>query len=304
VVGTPVQGTLSGIGGRFTVHSVPAGSVTLRAQTIGYAEDGHGVHGARARGGTGHRRWTRRRWRSTAIEVTAGRSGQREPCAGHAAQRGGHHERHLAEQISRSPDSDAGAAVQRVSGVTVQDGKFVFVRGLGERYTTTSLNGSRIPSPEPERKMVPLDLFPAGLLQQITTRRHSRRTCRATSAARRWTSARASIRARRQLTFRCRRAFNSAVTGRTLPMAPRLAASGFGGRDGSAADCRTVVRGDAAAAARPADERHGQRHAQRVVGRGAAGLPSTSLGLSLGGSDAFLGRDIGYLVVGHVLDWR
>lgn len=74
-----------------------------------------------------------------------------------------------AEQIEKSPDSDAGQAVQRVSGVTVQDGKYVFVRGLGERYTTTSLNSARIPSPEPERKVVPLDLFPAGVLEGITT---------------------------------------------------------------------------------------------------------------------------------------
>ena len=74
-----------------------------------------------------------------------------------------------AEQIQKSPDSDAGQAVQRVSGVTVQDGRYVFVRGLGERYTTTSLNGARIPSPEPERKVVPLDLFPASLLEGITT---------------------------------------------------------------------------------------------------------------------------------------
>lgn len=74
-----------------------------------------------------------------------------------------------AEQIEKSPDSDAGQAVQRVSGVTVQDGRYVFVRGLGERYTTTSLNSARIPSPEPERKVVPLDLFPAGVLEAITT---------------------------------------------------------------------------------------------------------------------------------------
>ena len=45
----------------------------------------------------------------------------------------------------------------------------LFVRGLGDRYTQTSLNGARIPSPEPEKKVVPLDLFPAGLLQTITT---------------------------------------------------------------------------------------------------------------------------------------
>ena len=74
-----------------------------------------------------------------------------------------------AEQISRSPDGDAAQAIQRVSGVTVQDGRYVFVRGLGERYTTASLNGARIPSPDPEKRVVPLDLFPSGLLESITT---------------------------------------------------------------------------------------------------------------------------------------
>ena len=73
------------------------------------------------------------------------------------------------EQIKKSPDSDASQVVQRVSGVTVQDGKYVYVRGLGERYTTTSLNNARIPSPEPEKKIVPLDLFPSSLLQSIVT---------------------------------------------------------------------------------------------------------------------------------------
>lgn len=74
-----------------------------------------------------------------------------------------------AEQIARSPDSDAAQAIRRVSGVTVQDGRYVVVRGLSERYTTASLNGARLPSPEPERRVVPLDLFPAGLLQAVTT---------------------------------------------------------------------------------------------------------------------------------------
>jgi outer membrane receptor for ferrienterochelin and colicin len=61
------------------------------------------------------------------------------------------------EQISKSPDSDAAQAAQRVSGVTVQRGGMLFVRGLGERYTTTQLNGTRVPSPEPEKRTVPLD---------------------------------------------------------------------------------------------------------------------------------------------------
>lgn len=74
-----------------------------------------------------------------------------------------------AEQIARSPDSDAAQAIRRVSGVTVQEGRYVMVRGLSERYTTAALNGARIPSPEPERRVVPLDLFPAGLLQAVST---------------------------------------------------------------------------------------------------------------------------------------
>lgn len=73
------------------------------------------------------------------------------------------------EQISRSPDGDAAQAAQRIGGVTIQDGKYLQVRGLSERYTTANLNGIRLPSPEPERKVVPLDLFPASLLQEVNT---------------------------------------------------------------------------------------------------------------------------------------
>jgi TonB-dependent receptor len=73
------------------------------------------------------------------------------------------------EQISKSPDSDAAQALQRLSGTTLQDGKFLSVRGLDPRFTTASLNGARLPSPEPERKVVPFDIFPANLLQAVTT---------------------------------------------------------------------------------------------------------------------------------------
>ena len=76
-----------------------------------------------------------------------------------------------ADQISRSPDSDAAEAARRMTGVTVSQGKFVFIRGLGERYSQTELNGSPLPSPEPEKSVVPLDLFPTGFIQSITTRK-------------------------------------------------------------------------------------------------------------------------------------
>jgi hypothetical protein len=72
-----------------------------------------------------------------------------------------------AETIRKSPDSDAAEVVERVPAVTVKDDKFVFVRGLGERYSSALLNGSRLPSTDPNRRVVPLDLFPADFIESL-----------------------------------------------------------------------------------------------------------------------------------------
>jgi TonB dependent receptor/Carboxypeptidase regulatory-like domain/TonB-dependent Receptor Plug Domain len=71
-------------------------------------------------------------------------------------------------EISRTPDRNAAEAAQRVVGATIVGSRFVFVRGLGERYTNSLLNGTPLPSPEPDRQSVPLDLFPALVLDSIT----------------------------------------------------------------------------------------------------------------------------------------
>lgn len=69
-----------------------------------------------------------------------------------------------AEEIARTGDGDIAGALQRVTGLSVVGGKFVYVRGLGERYSLALLNGLPLPSPEPLRRVVPLDLFPTGIL--------------------------------------------------------------------------------------------------------------------------------------------
>lgn len=76
-----------------------------------------------------------------------------------------------ADQISKAGDSDAAGALKRVTGVTVVGGRFVYVRGLGERYSSTLLNGATLPSPDPERRVVPLDLFPAGVISSIVVQK-------------------------------------------------------------------------------------------------------------------------------------
>ncbi len=71
------------------------------------------------------------------------------------------------EEFKKNAGSDAADVVKRVVGISVQDEKYVFVRGLGDRYSNTSLNGSKIPSTEFDKKVVPLDLYPADLLDTI-----------------------------------------------------------------------------------------------------------------------------------------
>ena len=71
------------------------------------------------------------------------------------------------EQMSRAGDSDAGSALARVTGLTLVGGEFIFVRGLGERYSATLLNRASLPSPDPSRKVVPMSLFPTGVIESI-----------------------------------------------------------------------------------------------------------------------------------------
>ena len=73
------------------------------------------------------------------------------------------------EEMSRLPASSAGEAIKRVTGVSIVGGRYVFVRGLGERYSNTLLNNVEIPSPEPNRRVVPMDIFPASLLASLQT---------------------------------------------------------------------------------------------------------------------------------------
>lgn len=72
------------------------------------------------------------------------------------------------QTISRTGDSDAAGALKRVPGVSVEGGKYVYVRGLGDRYTKTTLNGMDIPGLDPDRNTVQMDVFPTALVDNIT----------------------------------------------------------------------------------------------------------------------------------------
>lgn len=201
-----------------------------------------------------------------------------------------------AEQIARSPDGDAGQAVQRVSGVTVQEGKYVFVRGLGERYTTTSLNGVRIPSPDPERKVVPFDLFPSALLEGITTSKTF-----TPDQPGDFSGAQVNIKTRefptqRTIGFSVNAGLNTAATGKDVVRAPTVGSEwlGFAGSE-RRLPAAVLAAGDF----RGTD----QSQLGQLIGsfRNAwsshigAGAPNGGFGLTVGGEDPVFGQRLGYV---------
>lgn len=170
VQGTQLR-TSTDVQGRYTLAGVPAGTHTVVATALGYSTktvtgvsvsaggtatlnlsmasaalilEGVTVTAEAERGSTGALLSERRN--ATTVQDAIG-----------------------ADQISQTPDGDAAAAVRRVPGVSVVDGKYVYVRGLGERYGQTTLNGASLPSPIPDRKAVPLDIIPSALLESVVT---------------------------------------------------------------------------------------------------------------------------------------
>lgn len=64
-------------------------------------------------------------------------------------------------------DGDAASAVKRVPGISVEGGKYVYIRGLGDRYTKSILNGVDIPGLDPDRNSLQMDMFPTGIIDNI-----------------------------------------------------------------------------------------------------------------------------------------
>jgi TonB-dependent receptor len=298
VVGTTI-GVQSGVDGRYSVAGIPAGTVTIQVRRLGYAPKT--VTGILLRAGQTLEQ-------SVALEPATIRLQQQVVTA--TSERGtvsealdaqrnatGIVNAITSEQISKSPDSDAAQAVQRVSGVTVQDGRFVFVRGLGERYTSTSLNGARIPSPEPERKVVPLDLFPSSLLQSVTTSKTF-----TPDQSGDFSGALVDLRTRefpgrRQVSYSATVGYNSRATGRDILTAPREGMEwlGFSGS-------RRGLPGIVAAAGNISgnyspDQYNGFVRSFRNAwsAQERSGAPNTSMSVSVGGNDPVLGRRVGYV---------
>ena len=107
-----------------------------------------------------------------AINVGGARQGSSEAAVEEERASAGVAEVVSAEQLTRGGETETGAALKRVTGLSLVGGKFVYVRGLGERYSSVLLNGAQIPSPDPLRRVVPLDLFPTEVLDSVVVQKN------------------------------------------------------------------------------------------------------------------------------------
>ena len=71
------------------------------------------------------------------------------------------------EEFSKKGDGNAAAALKRVTGITLVGGKNIYVRGLGERYSNIEMNSLPLPSPDPTKRTVPLDIFPSSVIGSL-----------------------------------------------------------------------------------------------------------------------------------------
>ncbi len=78
-----------------------------------------------------------------------------------------------AELIKRNNASDGTDVLAKMTGVTISDGKHAFIRGVGDRYNNTMLNGATVPSTDPEKRSFSYDLIPASIIEQVLTAKTS-----------------------------------------------------------------------------------------------------------------------------------
>jgi len=168
-----IKGTLSGasadLDGRYTIAKVTPGSYTLTVQYLGYQP--LEVSGVVVTAGGSTRVDLYLEQESTSlseVKVTA-EALKTSISTIQMIQKNslGVMDGLSADQIKKSPDRNTADVLKRTSGTNIQDGKYVVVRGLNERYNLALVNGAMLPGTEPDKKAFSFDLFPSGMLDNL-----------------------------------------------------------------------------------------------------------------------------------------
>jgi len=169
-ISVPIAGleTRSGPDGRYRIDRVPPGGVRIEVSADSYSASGRSVdvlEGSQSNGDI-----VLKRVREPELIVVFGAPPKSSVAATiDAIEKGPGGTLAIApDQLSEMAGTgDLSGASKQLPSVTITDGKFLYIRGLGERYSQTLVNGSPIASPEPDRKVVPLDLFPTDMVDLL-----------------------------------------------------------------------------------------------------------------------------------------
>lgn len=202
------------------------------------------------------------------------------------------------EQIQKSPDGDAAQVSKRLGSVAIDEGKINF-RGLGPRYSSTLLNGAKAPSPDPEQKSVPLDLFPSGLLDGITVSKTF-----TPDQSGDFSGAQVEIKTRdfpadRTATYTIGSGMNAGAIGRTLPFAPGVGGESFAFA-GSGRALPGIVKAGGDLSRTTFAERNAMINSFRNIWQTpeSGAQPNASMSATFGGSDLLAGHRFGYIASG------
>ncbi len=214
-----------------------------------------------------------------------------------------------AQAIAKTPDANAGDAVKRVVGATLVDNKYVFIRGLGGRYTQTLLNSTLLPSPEPDEPSVPLDMFPVALLSNLSVVKTYSADLPANFGGGSVTIDTNTFPTQLEAKVRLQVGGDTMTTGLERPDEPMTGFENLGFASPSRAlpsqvpQDRALVPGRLGTSGVTADEQRAAASAftQRWTPSQLRALPSGSLGASLGNTHRF-GKDVklGYLLAAQV----
>ena len=167
------QGVAAGLDGSFGLRGLPVGPTTVQCQSVGYAPQQQQVVLTAGQTLVVSFRLTARNQELTEVAVTGKIDRESDTGARRSEQKADNVLNIIsARAIELSPDVTVGNVVQRASGVSVVrnsggDGQYAIIRGMDRRYNYTLVNGVKIPSPDPNNRYVPLDIFPAELLERL-----------------------------------------------------------------------------------------------------------------------------------------
>jgi len=162
-------GTRTDLDGTFTINNVPVGTYTLVVSYVGYQK--YSVTGVTVKSGevtvvNGFMVSESVTTEAVVIEAKALKNNESSVLNLQKVSSVSLDGISLA-QTSRNGDNNAASALSRVTGLTVENNRYVYVRGLGDRYNKTLVNGAEVPGLDPTRNAVQLDMFPSNLIDNI-----------------------------------------------------------------------------------------------------------------------------------------